>query len=578
MTTTTPVLGRDGWRLLAGELRREPAALWRLAGWSVLELAPATASGVLLAHAVDDGFLRRQPAVGLAWLAVLAAAMVVGAVGARRTFGSLADIVEPLRDAVLRAVVTGAMARAVYSGARPDATAVAQLSGQTECVREVTAALLMTVRKFAVTLVATVGGVAALAPVVALLVAPPLLVALVLFGWLLAGVAARARAAMLAAERTAASIGTLSGGLRDVVASGAERAAAGVVNGAGDAQADAERALARLGASRILLVALGAQAPLLGVLVATPWLVASSRATPGEIIGAVTYLTAFLLPALTALVHGVGSSGVQLGVVLQRLSEAARAPRPTPPARPRDPRGHRLEVRRLTFAYGAHAEPVVRELDLCVEPGEHLAVVGPSGIGKSTLANLLTGLVEPHRGEVLLGGVPLTCLDPARLRGTIALIPQESYVFSGTLRENLCYLRPAAADAELDAACANLPVARLVDRIGGYDAPMPAGALSTGERQLVALTRVYLAGAEIVILDEATCHLDPVTEAAVEEAFAARHGSLVVIAHRISSALRADRVLLLDGSAARLGTHAELLVTSPLYADLVGHWTQEPTR
>jgi ATP-binding cassette, subfamily C, bacterial len=112
----------------------------------------------------------------------------------------------------------------------------------------------------------------------------------------------------------------------------------------------------------------------------------------------------------------------------------------------------------------------------------------------------------------------------------------------------------------------------LVTQLGGYRAHLVPAALSAGERQLIALARAYLSPARLAILDEATSHLDPVTTAQAETAFAARPGPLIVIAHRMSSALRAGRVLVLDGSSARVGDHATLLASSPLYRDLVGHW------
>jgi ATP-binding cassette subfamily C protein len=114
----------------------------------------------------------------------------------------------------------------------------------------------------------------------------------------------------------------------------------------------------------------------------------------------------------------------------------------------------------------------------------------------------------------------------------------------------------------------------LVTRLGGYEAEVDPAALSAGERQLIALARAYLSPARLVLLDEATCHLDPAAEAAAEDAFAARPGTLVVIAHRMSSALRANRVLVLDGDSADIGTHDALLRRSALYRDLVGYWDQ----
>jgi len=210
---------------------------------------------------------------------------------------------------------------------------------------------------------------------------------------------------------------------------------------------------------------------------------------------------------------------------------------------------------------------VVRDLDLTVEPGEHLAVVGPSGIGKSTVASLVCGLRVPGRGEVRLGETPAAELDPARLAATRVLIPQEAYVFTGTLRENLTYLNPNATTEEIHAA---------VEHVGAgypdYDAELNPRDMSAGERQLVALVRAYLSPAPLVVLDEATCHLDPAAERRAELAFANRPGTLIVIAHRISSALRADRVLVLDGVGATVGRHDTLLRISPLYRDLLGHW------
>jgi ABC-type multidrug transport system fused ATPase/permease subunit len=146
-------------------------------------------------------------------------------------------------------------------------------------------------------------------------------------------------------------------------------------------------------------------------------------------------------------------------------------------------------------------------------------------------------------------------------------------VFAGTLRENLAYLRADAPGlGEMDAAAAAVRLAPLVERLGGYGGQVEPAALSAGERQLVALARAYLSPTPIRLLDEATCHLDPAGEATAERAFAGRPGTLVVIAHRVSSALRARRVVVLDGTHAVVGSHEALLAASPLYRDLVGHW------
>jgi ATP-binding cassette subfamily C protein len=220
-----------------------------------------------------------------------------------------------------------------------------------------------------------------------------------------------------------------------------------------------------------------------------------------------------------------------------------------------------LELRGVTFAYGPGAEPVVRGLDLVVGHGEHLAVVGPSGVGKSTLAGLIAGLLAPSAGAV-------------RRAGAVALVPQEAYVFRGTVAENIGYLRDHTTPALVTAAAAAVGANALLDALGGPDAQVDPAALSQGGRQLLALARTYLAPAAVVVLDEATCHLDPAAEAFAERAFADRPATtLVVIAHRISSARRADRTLVLDGAGTTCGPHADLLAGSPLYRDLAAAWT-----
>jgi ATP-binding cassette subfamily C protein len=171
-----------------------------------------------------------------------------------------------------------------------------------------------------------------------------------------------------------------------------------------------------------------------------------------------------------------------------------------------------------------------------------------------------------------VGGVHPVELPAAGLADVRVLIPQEAYVFTGTVRDNLVYLRPDATTGQIDRAVAAVGATELVDRLGGLDADVRPGHLSAGERQLLALVRAYLSPAPLVILDEATCHLDPEAERRAEEAFAARDGTLVVIAHRISSALRGRRVLVLDGVTAVIGDHDTVIGASPMYRDLLGRW------
>jgi ATP-binding cassette subfamily C protein len=597
-------------RYLLRFLRRHPPQLTRLAGWSSVEALPAVLSGQLIARAVDRGFLAGQPRTGFAWLGLLAAAVLLGAIGTRNTYRCLAGLAEPLRDDLVAHVVGGALRDAAATGGKADHSAVARLTHQVEIVRDTFAGLIMTVRGFLFAVTGALLGLATLAPSVALAVSVPIVAGLALFGASLPAMVARQRAYVTADEQLADRAGVAFAGLRDVLACGAEDRMAADLAAPVDAQAAAERAVVRMTAVRGLSLAVAGWLPLVIVLLAAPWLVRGGM-TAGAVLGALAYLLHGVQPALHTLISGLGGGGVRLAVTLDRILRAgSSAPQPAGSDAP--VRAATASLRRVTFSYGRHAEPVVRDLDLDLVDGDHLAIVGPSGIGKSTLLALLAGTLRPQQGEARLGGAPTAALGVRTLARHRVLIPQEAYVFTGTLLENLLYLRPDAGRHDLDhaadaagpdhavaavgldhavdaagpdhAVAADLEHAvdavgmrDLVERLGGYAAPVTPGALSAGERQLVALTRAYLSPAALVLLDEATCHLDAAREARAERAFADRPGALVVVAHRVSSARRARRILLLDGATATEGTDSSLRVTSPLYRDIVGHWNAVPS-
>ncbi|MEV4575354.1 ABC transporter ATP-binding protein [Nonomuraea jabiensis] len=570
----TPLLGPRALsapRLLLALLRPRRRPLAAALALSAVESAPTLLSGLLIAAAIDRGFLAGRPGTGLALLGLLAVVMSLKAVATRLTLPVLARVVEPLRDDLVRAVVTATVTRAAGGAEPPDTAAVNRLTAQVETVRNLVSALLRSSRQLGMSLIAALVGLLALSPPAAAIAVGPVVLALAVFAWLLRTLASRQRALILADERLTAEATPILSGLRDVAACGAHDQARATVDAAVSAQVAATRSMAWAGTGRRLIVTLGVHVPLLALLVAARPLVDGGHLSAGEVIGAVTYLATGLDPALRMLISTVGGWGVALAVSLRRIAESVTVPAASPPTGTGlGPLGHRLDAERLTFGYGA--TPVVRDLDLAIPEGEHLAVVGPSGAGKSTLSMLLTGLLPPTGGRILLGGLPLDETPEHRLRTMVALVPQEAYVFAGTVRENLAYLG-AATDAWLRAAAAAVGALPLVERLGGLDAVIEEpSALSAGEKQLIALARVHASPARIVVLDEATCHLDPAAEQRAEEAFAGRDGTLVVIAHRISSAMRARRVLLMDGGATIAGTHQDLLTRSPLYADLVGHW------
>ncbi|MER6384230.1 ABC transporter ATP-binding protein [Streptomyces sp. NPDC001250] len=583
-------MSHHGWKLLGHELRRRRRPLLKVAAWSLAEALPSVASGALIARALDQGFLAHRPLTGCAYLAGFAAAMVIGALGTRQMFPHLAATVEPLRDDLVHRLVHATLVRSVAGLDGGTDTSVSRLTGLAEGTRQLTAGLLRTVRPAVFKIIAALVGVATLAPAIALIALPPLLLAVVASVLIVRAIARHQRTLLLTQETIAEEATTVVAGLRDVIACAAEPRARARIDQAIDIQVRHTHHMARLAALRTVIMSVGFQLPLLILLAAAGWLAHDHALTAGQIMGGLTYISAALAPAASSLVGTVGSTGLELNVLLTRLSEATTLPdtvdtaaqdtapavgsAPIPATAQRVLPTPDIKLRALAFAYGPHAKPVIDNLHLHIPHGDHLAIVGPSGIGKSTLAQLLTGVVTPDSGEILLAGRPLADIPPAIARTTIALIPQEAYVFAGTLRENLTYLAPGATDADLDASADAVGLRPLAERLGGYDTLLgPEGPqLSSGERQLIALTRVHLSPAPVVILDEATCYLDPAAEARAEQAFATRKGTLIVIAHRITSAQRARRILLFTGNGPTLGPHTQLLVTSPLYADLVGHW------
>ena len=575
------------WWLLIGVFRQRRGLLARVFAWSAVAAVPAFLSGRLVAAAVDRGFLAGRPALGFAWLGLLMLGALVGAVGIRQAYLRLAELVEPFRDDLVDLVVRGVLHRCTVGGASASTAAVARLTHQVEMVRESFASIIMVVQLFLVTTTSALLGLFALAPLAVALVLPPLLLSLGFFFGALRAMAAAQREALVADEGIAEAITTVASGLRDVIASGAEDQIRCLAGRTIDAQEYAATHLARVTTMRTTAMGVGMWVPFLLILVGSPRLL-SHGATTGTVLGAITYVSMALQPALRTLIRGVGGNGLWLLVTLRRIVEAAELPATASRGdqAQRDcqqhacPSGSDLELRGVTFTYGRQADPVICDLDLVVPDGDHLAVVGPSGVGKSTLAGIIAGLLEPQAGQALLGGVELRAWGGQELAGRRVLIPQEAYVFAGTVEENLTYLRdgPGLTDikADIDQAIDAVGARELVERLGGYRAEVDPAALSAGERQLLTLVRAYLSPAQIIILDEATCHLDPAADARVERAFAQRPGTLVVIAHRISSALRAKRILVLDGTRAVLGTHQELLDCSALYRDLVGHWQPMP--
>jgi len=295
------------------------------------------------------------------------------------------------------------------------------------------------------------------------------------------------------------------------------------------------------------------------------------------------FLTSFFAPIQTL---------VQLFNQYQQGSAAVtklRGVLGTEPSVPERPDAHHLPpveghlvLDSVTFGYDPD-HLVLREVDLEVAPGEVLAVVGPTGAGKSTIAKLVTRFYDPDFGHVRLDGHDLRDVTLESLRSQVGVVPQEPFLFNGSIRQNVAFARPDAGEDEVRAACTAVGLDRLLDRLpAGIDSPVHerGASLSAGERQLLALARVFLAKPRMLVLDEATSNLDLLSEAVIERALdtVLEGRTAVIIAHRLATVLRADRIAVVDGGRiAEIGSHEELVALGGQYAAMHATWVAQTT-
>lgn len=310
------------------------------------------------------------------------------------------------------------------------------------------------------------------------------------------------------------------------------------------------------------------------------WLVHDGSVTIGTVTFFVLTLSNLFEPLnqLSQLFNIVQSAGAGLNKLFALLDTEPELDEPAEPVPLPAGRSSAIELVGASFRYG-DGPLVLRDVSLRIEPGERLAVVGPTGAGKSTVAKLVARFYDPVEGEVRIGGVDLRSVAGADLRRHVCVVPQEGFLFAGSIRDNVRFGRGEATDAEVDAALAAVgALERFAGLPEGLDTPVRERGtrLSAGEKQLVSLARAALADPEVLVLDEATSSLDPGTERLVEHALEVlmEGRTVIVIAHRLSTAERADRVAVVQaGRIVELGPHAELVAAGGAYARLYATWT-----
>jgi len=295
-------------------------------------------------------------------------------------------------------------------------------------------------------------------------------------------------------------------------------------------------------------------------------------------------LSAFIFYAVMMAV-GVGTISEVIGDLqraagaterlMELLATESEISAPADPVALPSPAKGAIDFDNVTFYYPSRPDtPALRDFSLAAQPGEKLALVGPSGAGKTTVFQLLLRYYDPQQGRVLIDGVDIRTADPSDVRSRIALVPQDPVIFAASIAENVRYGRPEASDAEVEAACEMACAMEFIAR-------MPEGLetflgergvrLSGGQRQRIAIARAILADRPILLLDEATSALDAASEQMVQLALERlmRNRTTLIIAHRLATVQGADRIAVMDhGRIVDIGTHAELMRANALYSNL----------